>query len=85
MKFLFTNHERLYFRYFEDFEKKIPRGEIQEIEYLIKRALNDLDPEFTITICGSYRFLVKITYHTCLKMECGISLATFGRLVFRTS
>lgn len=47
----------LYFRYFEDFEKKIPRGEIQEIEYLMKRALNDLDPEFTITICGSYRSL----------------------------
>ncbi|XP_045768825.1 DNA polymerase beta-like [Maniola jurtina] len=50
-----NHHQLIGLKYFEDFEKKIPRGEIQEIEYLIKRALNDLDPEFTITICGSYR------------------------------
>lgn len=45
------------FRYFEDFEKKIPRAEIELIEKQLKKLIQDLDPEFTVTICGSYRFV----------------------------
>lgn len=43
------------FRYFEDFEKKIPRTEIKAIENKLKALVFDLDSNFTITICGSFR------------------------------
>lgn len=43
------------FRYFQDFEKKIPRKEIEEIEKILKEEINDLDDKYLITICGSYR------------------------------
>lgn len=46
-----------FYRYFEDFEQKIPRSEIQEIETTMKKIIHDLDQEFTITICGSYRYV----------------------------
>ncbi|XP_023950862.2 DNA polymerase beta [Bicyclus anynana] len=50
-----NHHQLIGLKYFEDFEKKIPRAEIQEIEHLLKNILNNLDSQFTITICGSYR------------------------------
>ncbi|CAH2245855.1 jg8528 [Pararge aegeria aegeria] len=50
-----NHHQLIGLKYFEEFEKKIPRAEIQEIECLLKAALKDLDPDFKITICGSYR------------------------------
>jgi len=48
-----------YFRYLNDFEQKIPRSEIIEIEQIIKETLNNLDPKYKITICGSYRLVSK--------------------------
>uniref|UniRef100_A0AAY4E267 DNA polymerase n=1 Tax=Denticeps clupeoides TaxID=299321 RepID=A0AAY4E267_9TELE len=42
-------------RYFEEFEKRIPRTEMQQMETLILRELKELDPEYIGTICGSYR------------------------------
>ncbi|KOB74653.1 DNA polymerase beta [Operophtera brumata] len=50
-----THHQTIGVRYFEDFEKKIPRKEIQDIEGKLKNLIKNLDPEFTVTICGSYR------------------------------
>ena len=44
-----------YFRHFEDFEKKIPREEIEEIENTIKEAVAEIDENYIITVCGSYR------------------------------
>lgn len=43
------------FRYFEDFEKRIPRDEIKQVEEIISSELTKLDKDFQITICGSYR------------------------------
>lgn len=45
----------IFFRYFDDFEKKIPRAEIVEIEKILKKAIKELNSAYLITICGSYR------------------------------
>ncbi|KAK7864609.1 hypothetical protein R5R35_003198 [Gryllus longicercus] len=50
-----NHHQLIGLRYLEDFEKKIPRKEIQEIEDLIKKEVRNVDSEYIITICGSYR------------------------------
>ncbi|CAH4037725.1 unnamed protein product [Pieris brassicae] len=50
-----THHQLIGLKYFEDFEKKIPRSEIKEVENIMKKVISDLDTEFTVTICGSYR------------------------------
>ncbi|XP_046962599.1 DNA polymerase beta-like [Vanessa cardui] len=50
-----NHHQLIGLKYFEDFEKMIPRSEIQELENVITKEIKNLDPEFTITICGSYR------------------------------
>uniref|UniRef100_A0AAY5EUV5 DNA polymerase n=1 Tax=Electrophorus electricus TaxID=8005 RepID=A0AAY5EUV5_ELEEL len=42
-------------KYFEEFEKRIPRSEMQKMEALILQELEELDPEYIGTICGSYR------------------------------
>lgn len=43
------------YRHLEDFETKIPRHEIKEIEKIIKKLIKQTDKEYIITICGSYR------------------------------
>lgn len=43
------------FRYFHDFEKKIPRDEVAETEKVLKEAVHELDSKYLVTICGSYR------------------------------
>lgn len=43
------------FRYFEDFEKRIPRKEIEQIEKIMKDIIAELNEEYIIIICGSYR------------------------------
>uniref|UniRef100_A0A8C1VC08 DNA polymerase n=1 Tax=Cyprinus carpio TaxID=7962 RepID=A0A8C1VC08_CYPCA len=40
--------------YFEEFEKRIPRAEMQEMEVGVSE-LDVVDPEYIGTICGSYR------------------------------
>lgn len=50
-----THHQKIGLKYFQDFEKKIPRKEIEEIEKILKEEINDLDDKYLITICGSYR------------------------------
>ncbi|XP_013142721.1 PREDICTED: DNA polymerase beta-like isoform X1 [Papilio polytes] len=54
-KHLLNHHQLLGLKYFEDFEKKIPRTEIKAIENKLKALVFDLDSNFTITICGSFR------------------------------
>lgn len=50
------NHNQLIgLKYVEEFEKKIPRSEIKEIEEVLKREIGKLDDKYVITICGSYR------------------------------
>jgi len=43
------------FRYFDDFEKKIPRTEIAQIEKMLKNSVKELSNDYLVTICGSYR------------------------------
>ncbi|XP_014251968.1 DNA polymerase beta-like [Cimex lectularius] len=50
-----THHQQIGLKYVEDFEKKIPRAEIEEIEKLLKENIKKLDENFMTTICGSYR------------------------------
>ncbi|XP_053612299.1 DNA polymerase beta-like [Plodia interpunctella] len=50
-----NHHQIIGLKHFEDFEKKIPRSEMQELESKLKEIIFEMDSEFTITICGSYR------------------------------
>ena len=50
-----TNAQKIGLKHFEDFEKRIPRAEIQKIEKFIKNELKLLDKKYVETICGSYR------------------------------
>jgi len=43
------------FRYFDDFEKKIPRAEIIQIEDILKGDVKEISRDYLVTICGSYR------------------------------
>lgn len=47
-----------YFRYYEDFEKRIPRQEIEEIESKVRDVIESVDKKYLLTICGSYRFVL---------------------------
>ncbi|XP_076618691.1 DNA polymerase beta [Colletes latitarsis] len=50
-----NNHQKIGLKYFEDFEKRIPRKEIEKIEKIMKDAIMELSNEYIVTICGSYR------------------------------
>ncbi|XP_028174412.1 DNA polymerase beta-like [Ostrinia furnacalis] len=50
-----NHHQLIGLKYFEDFERKIPRSEIQEIETMLQKKIAKIDCNYTITICGSYR------------------------------
>ncbi|XP_036383016.1 DNA polymerase beta [Megalops cyprinoides] len=50
-----NHHQQIGLKYFEDFEKRIPRAEMEKMEKLILAELEELDPEYIGTICGSYR------------------------------
>lgn len=61
-------------RYLNDFEQKIPRSEIAEVEQIIKKTLHDLDPKYEVTICGSYRLIMNI----CFTSNCMLILNSFN-------
>lgn len=50
-----THHQIIGLKYLEDFEQKIPRQEIAEIEQKMGEQVSKLDDKYEITICGSYR------------------------------
>ena len=50
-----NHHQLIGIKYFDDFSKKIPREEIQYCEKILKTIANKMNPDFDITICGSYR------------------------------
>ena len=50
-----TKGQKIGLKHFEDFELRIPREEIGEIEILVKNELKKLDENYQVTICGSYR------------------------------
>jgi len=42
-------------KYFEDFEKRIPRDEMQKLESVIKEVVTQIDKDIKMETCGSYR------------------------------
>ncbi len=50
-----TLHIDIGLKYFEDFERKIPRKEVEEMEKLLRVELKKVDKNLTLCICGSYR------------------------------
>ncbi|XP_068206966.1 DNA polymerase beta-like [Palaemon carinicauda] len=50
-----NHHQLIGLKHFEDFEKKIPREEIKDIEKILKEEISSLDSDYIVTICGSYR------------------------------
>ncbi|XP_046871738.1 DNA polymerase beta [Hypomesus transpacificus] len=50
-----NHHQQIGLKYFEEFEKRIPRAEMQTMEVLILKELEKVGTEYIGTICGSYR------------------------------
>ncbi|NWT45537.1 DPOLB polymerase, partial [Chroicocephalus maculipennis] len=42
-------------RYFEDFEKRIPREEMLQMQEIVLEEVKKLDPNYIATVCGSFR------------------------------
>uniref|UniRef100_A0A665X603 DNA polymerase n=1 Tax=Echeneis naucrates TaxID=173247 RepID=A0A665X603_ECHNA len=50
-----NHHQQIGLKYFEEFEKRIPRAEMEKMETLILGELKKIDTDYIGTICGSYR------------------------------
>lgn len=50
-----TGGQKIGLKYFEEFEKRIPRHEIKIMEKKIRDVVTTVDPEYIMTVCGSYR------------------------------
>ena len=52
---LLNYHQLIGVKHYFNIMKKIPRSEMMKIEKVLKKALNIMNPELVLTICGSYR------------------------------
>ncbi|XP_031712238.1 DNA polymerase beta [Anarrhichthys ocellatus] len=50
-----NHHQQIGLKYFEEFEKRIPRAEMEQMETYIVGELKEIGTEYIGTICGSYR------------------------------
>lgn len=50
-----THHQKIGMFYFEDFEKRIPKAEIERFEKLLYPIITRLNKQIQWEICGSYR------------------------------
>ena len=50
-----TRAQKIGLKYVEEFEKRIPRSEIKQLEHKIRKRVNKLDKNYVMTVCGSYR------------------------------
>jgi len=50
-----NHHQQIGVKYFEDFQERIPRKEMKLLERYIMAVVKQLDNEYHVTICGSYR------------------------------
>uniref|UniRef100_A0A8I6G330 DNA polymerase n=1 Tax=Rattus norvegicus TaxID=10116 RepID=A0A8I6G330_RAT len=50
-----NHHQRIGLKYFEDFEKRIPREEMLQMQDIVLNEVKKLDPEYIATVCGSFR------------------------------
>jgi DNA polymerase beta len=52
---LLNDKQKIGLKYYEDFEKRIPRKEMMKHEEYLKEKLNEIDPDIRYVIMGSYR------------------------------
>lgn len=50
-----NHHQQIGVRYFDDFEKRIPRSEMLQLQELAFRYIKAVDSDLEATICGSFR------------------------------
>ncbi|CAM9794595.1 DNA polymerase beta [Lampetra fluviatilis] len=50
-----NHHQRIGLKYFEDFEKRIPRTELMKMQDLVCKDIQALDPDYIASVCGSFR------------------------------
>ncbi|OXB62717.1 hypothetical protein ASZ78_010784 [Callipepla squamata] len=50
-----THHQRIGLKYFEDFEKRIPREEMLQMQEIVLKEVKNVDPNYIATVCGSFR------------------------------
>ncbi|XP_050796162.1 DNA polymerase beta isoform X1 [Gopherus flavomarginatus] len=50
-----NHHQRIGLKYFEDFEQRIPREEMLQMQEIVLKEVKKLDPEYIATVCGSFR------------------------------
>ncbi|CAC5423489.1 POLB [Mytilus coruscus] len=50
-----NHHQQIGLKHFEDFETRIPRKEMLELQDLALREIHKLDTEYNAEICGSFR------------------------------
>lgn len=55
LKHTFTHHQRIGLKHFHEFNERIPRAEMEQLEKIIKETLSEVDEELIGTTCGSYR------------------------------
>lgn len=53
----FTTAMCSYLRWYEDLQKRIPYGEVREINHLLQQVIKHVDPKLSGIICGSHRRL----------------------------
>ncbi|KAK2150827.1 hypothetical protein LSH36_386g00004, partial [Paralvinella palmiformis] len=50
------NHQQqIGLKHFEDFEKRIPRDEMEQLEKFVMKTVDALEPLYKASVCGSYR------------------------------
>uniref|UniRef100_A0A8C5R4G2 DNA polymerase n=1 Tax=Leptobrachium leishanense TaxID=445787 RepID=A0A8C5R4G2_9ANUR len=50
-----NHHQKIGLKYFEDFEMRIPRSEMMQMQEIVLNDVNELDADFIATVCGSFR------------------------------
>ena len=50
-----NHHQRIGLKYFEDFEKRIPREEMLQMQDIVLNEIKKVDSEYIATVCGSFR------------------------------
>uniref|UniRef100_A0A8C5RRD2 DNA polymerase n=1 Tax=Laticauda laticaudata TaxID=8630 RepID=A0A8C5RRD2_LATLA len=50
-----NHHQRIGLKYFKDFEKRIPRKEMLEMQEVVLSEVKKVDPAYIATVCGSFR------------------------------
>lgn len=55
MSHLLTPVQTIGLKYMEEFQVRIPREEVAEIEAVITRVAHEIDPKLVLVTCGSYR------------------------------